>query len=222
MTPLAHAQPVPPDRRSTPRRIGVLTIAAILGLAACGGDDGSTDTGPAATSDTGSDDAGASDTGDGVAEFSEADVFFAQHMIPHHEQAIEMSEIALDPAIGASDSVRALATEIEGAQDGEIDLMTQWLTSWGEPVEMDLTDDHSMESMQGMMTVEQMDALAATTGAAFDTLWLEMMIEHHRGAVAMAEDVVADGTNSDVAALAGEIITAQEAEIAEMEALLAG
>lgn len=206
----------------TTRRLATIALVAALALASCGGDDTSTDSSPA---DTGSADTTAAEegsVGDGAAEFSEADVFFAQHMIPHHEQAIEMAEIALDPAVGASDEVRALAEEIEGAQDAEIDLMTQWLTSWGEPVEMDMTDDHSMESMQGMMTVEQMDALAATTDAAFDTLWLEMMIEHHRGAVAMAEDVLAEGTNPDVATLAGEIIDAQLTEIDEMEALLAG
>jgi uncharacterized protein (DUF305 family) len=202
MTPLPRAH-----HRSPARHIIVLAVVAALGFAACGGDDATTDTSPP--------DAGS-------AEFSEADVFFAQHMIPHHEQAIEMAEIALDPAIGANDAVRALAEEIEGAQDAEIDLMTQWLTSWGEPVEMDMTDDHSMESMQGMMTVEQMDELAAATSTEFDTLWLAMMIEHHRGAITMAQDVLAEGTNPDVAVLAGEIIAAQQAEIAEMETLLAG
>jgi uncharacterized protein (DUF305 family) len=197
-------------------RASALVLAGVLVLVACGSDDSS-------TTPAGSDATEASTTADGSSsDFSEPDVFFAQHMIPHHEQAIEMAEIALDPAVGASDEVRALATEIEGAQDSEIDLMTQWLTAWGEPVEMDMTDEHSMESMQGMMTVEQMDELAATTGGAFDTLWLEMMIEHHRGAIAMAEDVLAEGTNADVSDLAGQIIDAQLTEIDEMAALLAG
>jgi uncharacterized protein (DUF305 family) len=209
--------PCTPGRAPSPARwLTALAVGSALALAACGGDDGAT----GAEETTSVVDSSSIDTT--TIEFSEADVFFAQHMIPHHEQAIEMSEIALDPAIGADDAVRALAEEIEGAQDAEIDLMTQWLTAWGEPVEMDMTDDHSMESMQGMMTVEQMDALAAATGAEFDTLWLEMMIEHHRGAVAMAQDVLAEGTNPDVATLASDIIAAQEAEIAEMEALLAG
>jgi uncharacterized protein (DUF305 family) len=196
------------------RTRSALALTAVLALAACGGDDGTatpdTTAGPADTAvlETGSD------------EFSEADVFFAQHMIPHHEQAVEMAEIALDPAVGANDDVRALATEIEGAQDAEIELMAGWLTSWGQPVEMDMTDDHSMESMQGMMTLEEMDELATASGPDFDTLWLEMMIEHHRGAISMADDVLAEGTNPDVADLAREIIAAQQGEIDTMETLL--
>lgn len=154
------------------------------------------------------------------AGFNMADVEFAQGMIPHHEQAIEMAEIALDPAVGAGPVVVDLAMRIQGAQDPEIDLMTGWLTAWGQPVQMDMSDGHDMADMEGMMSAEEMDALGAATGAEFDRLWLEMMIAHHEGAISMSDDVKANGSNADVIALADTIIAAQQAEIEEMKAAL--
>jgi uncharacterized protein (DUF305 family) len=98
--------------------------------------------------------------------------------------------------------------------------MTGWLTAAGEPVAMDTSDGHDMSSMEGMMTADQMDELAAMTGADFDQMWLEMMIAHHEGAISQSETVKADGSNADVLLLADQIIAAQQAEIAEMQALL--
>ncbi len=98
--------------------------------------------------------------------------------------------------------------------------MTGWLTAAGEPVTMDTSDGHDMSSMEGMMTADQMDEMAAMTGAEFDQMWLEMMIAHHEGAISQSETVKADGSNADVLLLADQIITAQQAEIAEMQALL--
>ena len=141
-------------------------------------------------------------------------------MIAHHEQAIEMAEIALDPNVGASAAVVDLATRIKGAQDPEVELMTGWLTAAGEPVAMDASEGHDMSSMEGMMTAEQMDAMAAMTGADFDQIWLQMMIAHHEGAISQSQTVKANGSNADVLALAETIITAQQAEITEMQALL--
>ncbi len=85
---------------------------------------------------------------------------------------------------------------------------------------MDTSDGHDMSSMEGMMTADQMDELAAMTGADFDQMWLEMMIAHHEGAISQSETVKADGSNADVLLLADQIITAQQAEITEMQALL--
>jgi uncharacterized protein (DUF305 family) len=99
-----------------------------------------------------------------------ADIEFAQGMIAHHEQAIEMADIALDPSIGASAEVIDLAMRIKGAQDPEVDLMTGWLTAAGEPVAMGAHDGHDMSSMAGMMTAEQMGAMASMMGAAFDQM----------------------------------------------------
>lgn len=202
-----------------------LVLAGAIAVAACGGDDA--DDAGAATAAPAAEatpalvaEPAVETTGAAAADFNDADVTFAQGMIPHHEQAIEMATIALDPTVDASAEVQDLAGRIEGAQDPEIDLMTEWLTAWGQPIQMDTSDGHDMSAMEGMMTAEEMDALGEASGADFDRLWLEMMIRHHQGAIAMAETVKAEGQNADALALADEIIAAQQAEIDEMQALL--
>ena len=185
------------------RTLTLIAAVGTFGLAACGSDDTAS---PA--------------TQVAQAAFNDADVAFAQGMIPHHEQAIEMADIALDPTVGASEAVRDIATRIKAGQDPEIVMMTGWLTAWGQPMQMDMGDGHDMSSMDGMMSVEEMDALGTMTGGEFDAMWLDMMIRHHQGAIAMAQTVKAAGSNADVLALADQVIAAQQAEITEMEALL--
>ena len=147
--------------------------------------------------------------------FSDSDVMFAQMMIPHHEQAIEMSEIALDPASGASAAIQDLAIRIRDAQDPEIELMKGFLVTWGSPVTPEDGVDHS-SMMEGMLTVEELDELAGLQGPEFDVRWAQAMIAHHKGAVAMAEDVLADGKNAETRKLAEEIIANQQSEIDEL------
>lgn len=160
-----------------------------------------------------------SDSSDDASSHNDADVAFAQQMIPHHEQAVEMSDLALDDSRGASAEVQALATQIEKAQQPEIDTMTGWLDDWG--VDDDSGHEgHDMSGMSGMMTEGDMTLLADSTGAEFDRLWLTMMVEHHEGAVEMAKTVLDDGSDPEVAALADDVVTTQNAEIAEMKALL--
>lgn len=196
------------------RIVPVAAFAVAALLAACGGDDGSsTTTAPATT-------VAAATTSPASAAFNDADVEFAQGMIGHHEQAVEMAEVALDPPVGAGDAVKDLATRIKAAQDPEIALMTGWLTAWGKPVQMDTSGGHDMSSMDGMMSAEDMDALAMMSGAAFDTMWLQMMIQHHEGAITQSNTVKTSGSNPDVRVLADAIITAQQGEITEMQALL--
>ena len=161
-----------------------------------------------------------------------ADVAFVQMMIPHHEQAVEMSRMALDPTSGASPAVQQMALDIEAAQVREIALMEQWLVEWGVPYDYDddtdwpgpHTDDHmngwGMADMMGMLSDEQIAELAAATETQFDRLWLEGMIAHHEGAVDMAEMVASESGDPAVNALAVQIITTQLGEIAEMEQLL--
>ncbi|CAL9333703.1 hypothetical protein SUDANB121_00136 [Nocardiopsis dassonvillei] len=152
-----------------------------------------------------------------AAEFNDADVHFAQMMIPHHEQAVEMADLAEDRA-GAE--VAGLAERIRDAQGPEIERMNAMLESWG--AETGPEAEHGDGMMEGMLSEEQMAELEAAGGEEFDRLFLEYMIAHHEGAVAMAEAELADGVNDDARALAQEIVDAQEAEIAEMRGLSGG
>lgn len=191
----------------------LLVLAALAFTAACGsGDDPAVDTSGGNASD---------------AAHNDADVAFAQGMIPHHEQAIEMAEMALENS--DSDEVKDLATRIKTAQGPEIERMKGWLEDWDEPVQA--KDGGGMSGMEmgggsssgeGMMSDKDMKEMSAASGAAFDELFLEGMIAHHKGAVAMAEIELEEGEFPAAKTLAQEIVDAQEAEIAEMEALLEG
>lgn len=154
-----------------------------------------------------------------VEEHNEADVSFAQQMIPHHAQAIEMARLAADRA--ERQEVKDLAGRIEAAQGPEIATLEGWLAEWGEELPADEMEmDHSQDGM-GMMTDEDMAMLETATGAEFDRLFLEMMVRHHSGAIEMAEEQLRDGQDPDALEMAQEIKDTQETEVAEMEALLA-
>lgn len=154
----------------------------------------------------------------GDEDYNDADVMFAQGMIPHHAQALEMAQLV--QGRDASQEVTDLAAQIEAAQDPEIQLMTGWLENWGEDVP-DLTLDHSaMDHGKGMMTADQMAALDDATAGEFGRMFLELMIEHHEGAITMAETELSEGANGDAKELAQEIIDAQQAEIDHMRELL--
>lgn len=161
-----------------------------------------------------------------------ADVAFAQLMIPHHTQAIEMADLALK--YDSTAEVKTLATQIKAAQDPEIAQMTQWLDGWDAPLQMPGSDDSGMPGMDhsgmdmggmsasGMMSKQDMNALSQARGADFDRMWLQMMIAHHQGAVAMAEQVLATTTDEEVKALARNVVAGQNTEIDTMQQLLAG
>lgn len=154
---------------------------------------------------------------------TEADEMFVTMMIPHHEQAVEMSDIVLakddlDP------QVAELAQQIKKAQGPEIDRMLSWLEDWGVEYDPDAAggmDHGSMgESMDGMMSEEDMAALEEADGPTAGRLFLEQMIMHHEGAVDMAETALQDAQNPDVLELAQQVIDDQTAEIATMKDLL--
>ena len=158
------------------------------------------------------------------------DVAFAQGMISHHQQAVEMSDMALAQASSAK--VKDLATRIKAAQDPEIKQMQGWLSTWDEPLEaksggmggMNHGGGGGMDDMagMGMMTDAQMQELGAARGAEFDRMFLTMMIRHHEGAVTMARTELDKGKYPPAKQLAQAIVDAQQKEISEMQGLLSG
>lgn len=142
-------------------------------------------------------------------------IMFAQMMIPHHQQAIEMADMALENT--SNPTILELAAEIKAAQDPEIEQMRDWLETAG--AEEDGMEMH-MHHMSGMLSEEELEALRNARDAEFDRLFLEGMIEHHEGAIDMAEDVL-ENENEEVRTLAKAIIDAQTREIELMESLLA-
>ncbi|KOY53655.1 DUF305 domain-containing protein [Streptomyces sp. XY332] len=202
-------------KRSLIRRATAVAAAATaaLVLAACGGngdDNSSTHNGHNGPSPSASAPAQQGD-------HNAADVAFAQGMIPHHRQAIEMADLAATRAESAE--VKKLADEIKKAQDPEIKTLSGWLTSWGEQLPAE-GQGHGGHDMSGMMSAEEMRQLESSSGKAFDTAFLTMMVKHHEGAVAMAKTEQSDGTYQPTKDMAGAIITSQSAEIARMNTLL--
>ncbi|MFI7347854.1 DUF305 domain-containing protein [Streptomyces sp. NPDC049936] len=213
-------------RTTRTRRIAavVATAAAAFVLAACGGDGGGGHEGShGAASASATDPAGPAGKEAGEQAHNAQDVAFAQGMIPHHRQALEMARLAADRS--ATPEVAGLAARIEKAQDPEITTMTGWLKTWGEDVPESTGSrpgmDHSAHSgMPGMMDGQDMAELEKASGRTFDTKFLTMMIEHHEGAVEMAGTEKAEGRYAPAKALADDIVTAQQAEITEMNRLL--
>lgn len=195
-----------------------LTLALGAGLTACG-DDTADAAGKAEVSTT---------------EHNDADVAFASDMITHHAQALSMVDLTLDRPLDPE--VQALAEDIREAQAPEIETMADWLTSWGEDVPATMRDHvnggHDMDDMSdnmdgmdhddmpGMMTADDIDELENAGDDQFQDMWLQMMIEHHEGAVEMAEAEQEDGRFKDAVDLAGRIVDAQTQEIDMMKDLL--
>ncbi|MCQ9164158.1 DUF305 domain-containing protein [Arthrobacter sp. STN4] len=140
-----------------------------------------------------------------------ADAMFAQMMIPHHAQAVQMSDIMLAKS-GLDPKIMTLAKGIKAAQGPEITKMTTWLTGWAEPTAM--AGNHSMN---GMMTTADLDKLKAAQGTKASKLFLTQMIAHHEGAVEMAKSEVSGGKNADAVTLAKSIVASQETEIKDMK-----
>ena len=205
--------------RTTARLTGLAgaLVAGTLLLAGCADD--SSDTahdGPM----MGSSDTSDSSSGDAQGTFNDTDVAFARDMIPHHQQALQMARLADGQA--EDPRVLDLAGRIEAAQQPEIETMSGWLEEWD--ADTGHMDDDGMGGMGGgmggMMSEQDMHALGNATGAEFDRLFLEQMIEHHTGAVEMAEAEISGGQNAQAIELAESIRDGQTAEIAEMEQLL--
>jgi uncharacterized protein (DUF305 family) len=209
-------------------RLAVLACSALLALTGCSHSDGATPVGagddvarsqilqpgrPGEANQTLPPDATVPS-----APFNDADASFMRMMIPHHAQALEMSELARTRA--SDEDVLSLARRIEGAQGPEIRSMSSWLASRGLALpEAGEHSGHSSGPMMGMLTEEQMAELEAARGAEFDRLYLAGMIQHHQGAVDMAGEELEAGSDLLALELAADISTGQLAEIRRMEDL---
>jgi uncharacterized protein (DUF305 family) len=155
-----------------------------------------------------------------ASDFNEADVMFAQKMIPHHQQAIDMGDMILAKE-GVHPEVTALAEQIKAAQQPEIDTMNRWLSDWGRDMDPGAGDGGGHHGGEGgIMTEEQMRQLDKANTRDGQRLYLEGMILHHQGAIQMAEMEIEDGKNEAAIDLAKQITETQQKEIETMQALL--
>jgi uncharacterized protein (DUF305 family) len=154
------------------------------------------------------------------AGYNADDVAFATNMIPHHQQAVDLSALVPDRSTNAD--VVGLAQQISAAQQPEINVMKVFLVQWNENPDANSGHAGHGNTMQGMVDETTMTKLKSLNGAEFDKLWLESMISHHQGAIEMAKAEVANGDNVDAKALAKTIVTTQEAEIGQMKQMLGG
>ncbi|MFI9075696.1 DUF305 domain-containing protein [Streptomyces sioyaensis] len=218
-------------RRPLNRRLAAVGVLAsgVLLLAACGSNDATSGTDHGSTSAPSAAKRSGASPAPGAS--NDADVAFAQSMIPHHEQAVEMAQLADGRA--SDTEIKTLAAAIEKAQGPEITTMRGWLKAWGAPASsahgmpgmpgMDHGSggmDHGSGGMSGMMSAKDMTDLKAAKGTGFDRKFAQMMIGHHNGAITMAKDEQRNGRNATAKKLAGDVIKNQTAEVAKMNKIL--
>ena len=195
--------------------ISALGIASVIALAGCAGTSGTTP----ASSMPGMGQTGmgmSSSSAPAASDHNAADTMFTQGMIPHHAQAVEMSDMMLKKQ-GMDARITALATKIKAAQAPEIEQMTGWLKTWNEPAQM--ASGHGMGD--GMMGDDDLKRLDTAQGSEAAKLFVTGMIAHHQGAVTMATTEISQGRSPDAIQLSKAIVTSQTAEIKEMQDLLA-
>lgn len=203
--------------RRSARLLGTLTLGLALTLTACGNDEPSGDT-STQVSET---------------DHNDADVAFATDMIQHHAQALSMVDLTVDRTLDSE--IQQLADDIRAAQGPEIETMSDWLQEWDEEIPATMRDhsnaSHDMEGMgdsmdgldsdmPGMMSGDDFDDLENAPASEFQTMWLEMMIQHHEGAVEMAQDEQDNGQYKPAVDLAANVVDTQTAEIDTMKTLL--
>jgi len=147
-------------------------------------------------------------------DLSSDDVMFLQMMIPHHQQAIDISDLALTKS--ADSELLALAKNIRDEQAAEIVKMKAWLDAAGADLEMDHGASHSMS---GMLSDSELAALEKATGKSFDVLWLKGMTGHHDGAIHMAT-MIEDASNPEIKSFGQAIVTTQSAQNKQMAAMI--
>ena len=154
------------------------------------------------------------------AGYNADDVTFVTNMIPHHQQAVELS--ALAPDRSTNPELIALAEQISAAQQPEIETMKVFLVQWNENPDTNSGHAGHGATMEGMVDEGTMTTLESLNGPEFDRLWLDSMISHHQGAIDMAKTEIANGENVDAKRLAQTIIDTQQAELGQMKQMLGG
>jgi uncharacterized protein (DUF305 family) len=200
--------------RSVTRRVAaaLAAVAAALLLSSCSS--------PASDGHTGHEHTNEPVITGQPAGYNADDVVFATNMIPHHQQAVDLSAMVPDRSTNAG--LVALAQQISAAQQPEINVMKVFLVQWNENPDTNSGHTGHGNAMQGMVDAATMTKLESLTGAEFDKLWLESMIGHHQGAIEMAKAEIANGDNVDAKNLAKNIVTTQEAEIGQMKQMVGG
>lgn len=213
---MRYPRPITHTRRPA-QLLGTLTLGLALTLTACGNDESTNDAGTQ-VSET---------------DHNDADVEFATDMIQHHAQALSMVDLTVDRTLDPE--VQQLADDIREAQGPEIETMSDWLQEWDEEIPATMRDHsnagHDMEGMgdsmdgldsdmPGMMSGDDFDELENAPDSEFQTMWLEMMVEHHEGAVEMAQEEQDNGQYKPAVDLAGAVVETQTAEIDKMKTLL--
>lgn len=191
------------------RRIIGLAAVALLGVSAvsCAGEN---------ATQTDKDGVEVTSGANQPAEVNGVDLHFLGMMTPHHQQAVDMSDIIL-AADGTSEATADLAERIKVGQEEEIDTMVDWAEQWDQG---DLMAQHAPHIANGMITPEQMEQLKTLEGEDADTLFLQLMHSHHEGAVAMTQDQIDNGGYQPLVDLAQQMLDVQTAEMDEMEQLL--
>lgn len=149
-----------------------------------------------------------------TSDHNSQDVMFAQMMVPHHTEAIDMSNTLLAKT-GVDTRVTALATDIKNAQQPEIDTMNGWLSAWGETKEA----SGSAMDMSGSMSASDMQALADADGPTASKLFLQQMVEHHKSAIDMAKTEMTSGKYGAAVAMAKSIVSSQTEQVNTMQTL---
>lgn len=213
---MRYPRPITHTRRPA-QLLGTLTLGLALTLTACGNDEPTNDAGTQ-VSET---------------DHNDADVEFATDMIQHHAQALSMVDLTVDRTLDPE--VQQLADDIREAQGPEIETMSDWLQDWDEEIPATMRDHsnagHDMEGMgdsmdgldsdmPGMMSGDDFDELENVPDSEFQTMWLEMMVEHHEGAVEMAQEEQDNGQYKPAVDLAGAVVETQTTEIDTMKTLL--
>ncbi|WP_336208561.1 DUF305 domain-containing protein [Nonomuraea sp. LPB2021202275-12-8] len=158
----------------------------------------------------------AATTGDASAAYGDADIRFAQEMIPHHRQTIQIAELVAERT--TNEYVWKLSEDLIHDERADITLMTTWLRSWKKQVPAE--NAASTHSMPGMLSAQQISTLGRQSGAEFDRSWLTTLSRHLGHGVEMAQTVQSRGKHAPTADLAGRLITEQRAKIAEIAAHL--